>query len=146
LNKHTSISSLYKQPIVLFSCLSYAVKLSILDNYSKVNSDNTLQQIYGNLITEDTVGTKNPWIWSTIKTMFYVKNSKYSLVIVGSNNYDYNLLRRLVFLYWVSKNHNDTPFSWQLSFNTPASHIMEGIIDLHHDIMFFVILTSIFVS
>jgi hypothetical protein len=59
---------------------------------------NILQKIYGNVFVGDTTGTKNPWIWSTIKPMFYLKNNKSSLVILGSNNYDYNILRRLVFL------------------------------------------------
>jgi len=34
---------------------------------------------------------------------------------------------------------------WQLSFQDPASPIMEGIIDLHHDIMFFLVLIIIFI-
>lgn len=33
----------------------------------------------------------------------------------------------------------------QVNFQTPASPVMEGIIDLHHDIMFFLVLISIFV-
>jgi hypothetical protein len=33
----------------------------------------------------------------------------------------------------------------QLSFQVPASPIMEGIIDLHHDIMFFLVFIIIFV-
>lgn len=37
------------------------------------------------------------------------------------------------------------PMSDQLTFQTPATPIMEGIIDLHHDIMFFLVLISIFV-
>jgi cytochrome c oxidase subunit 1 len=34
---------------------------------------------------------------------------------------------------------------WQLTFQDPASPIMEGIIDLHHDIMFFLVLIIIFI-
>jgi hypothetical protein len=33
--------------------------------------------------------------------------------------------------------HKDAATPWQLSFQDPASPIMEGIIDLHHDIFFF---------
>lgn len=40
----------------------------------------------------------------------------------------------------------DAPSSWQLGFQDPASPIMEGIIDLHHDLCFFLILVSVFVS
>lgn len=31
----------------------------------------------------------------------------------------------------------DAPFFWQMNFQDPASSVMAGIIDLHHDIMFF---------
>lgn len=45
--------------------------------------------------------------------------------------------------------HGDTllgiPLPGQLTFQAPATPIMEGIIDLHHDIMFFLVLISIFV-
>lgn len=34
---------------------------------------------------------------------------------------------------------------WQLSFQDPATPIMEGIVDLHHDIMFFLILIVVFI-
>nr|YP_009515532.1 cytochrome c oxidase subunit 2 [Montagnia macrospora]AVK39479.1 cytochrome c oxidase subunit 2 [Montagnia macrospora] len=35
---------------------------------------------------------------------------------------------------------------WQLGFQDPATPIMEGIINLHHDLMFFICTISIFVS
>jgi heme/copper-type cytochrome/quinol oxidase subunit 2 len=37
------------------------------------------------------------------------------------------------------------PVAGQLLFQTPASPYMEGIVDLHHYIMFFLIFISIFV-
>ena len=40
----------------------------------------------------------------------------------------------------------DAPESWQLGFQDPATPLMQGIIDLHHDIMFFVVVITIFVS
>jgi cytochrome c oxidase subunit 2 len=40
---------------------------------------------------------------------------------------------------------NDIPEAWQMTFQDSATPVMEGIIDLHHDIMFFIILISIFV-
>jgi len=40
----------------------------------------------------------------------------------------------------------DVPESGQYGFQDPASPIMEGIIDLHHDLVFFMILISIYVS
>ena len=39
----------------------------------------------------------------------------------------------------------DAAQPWQLGFQDPASPIMQGIIDLHHDIMFFMVLILIFV-
>lgn len=39
----------------------------------------------------------------------------------------------------------DAPEVWQMSFQDPATPIMQGIIDLHHDIMFFVVVINIFV-
>ena len=39
----------------------------------------------------------------------------------------------------------DAPETWQMSFQDPATPIMQGIIDLHHDIMFFVVVINIFV-
>ena len=35
---------------------------------------------------------------------------------------------------------------WQLGFQDPATPIMEGIINLHHDLMFFICVISVFVS
>lgn len=40
----------------------------------------------------------------------------------------------------------DAPASWQMNFQTPATEIMEKIVDLHHDIMFFLLLIVLFVS
>ena len=42
-------------------------------------------------------------------------------------------------------NIKDAPEGWQMGFQDPATPIMEGIIDLHHDICFFMILILIFV-
>jgi len=39
----------------------------------------------------------------------------------------------------------DAPEAWQMGFQDPATPIMQGIIDLHHDIMFFIIVILVFV-
>nr|YP_009647098.1 cytochrome c oxidase subunit 2 [Chloroparvula japonica]QBX98765.1 cytochrome c oxidase subunit 2 [Chloroparvula japonica] len=39
----------------------------------------------------------------------------------------------------------DAAQPWQLSFQDPATPIMQGIIDLHHDIMFFLVFIIVFV-
>jgi len=40
---------------------------------------------------------------------------------------------------------NDAPEPWQLGFQDPATPIMQGLIDLHHDITFFLVFVAIFV-
>ena len=40
----------------------------------------------------------------------------------------------------------DAPVAWQANFQTPATAIMEKIVDLHHDIMFFLVIIVVFVS
>jgi cytochrome c oxidase subunit 1 len=40
----------------------------------------------------------------------------------------------------------DAAVPWQVNFQTPATAIMEKIVDLHHDIMFFLIIVVTFVS
>lgn len=42
--------------------------------------------------------------------------------------------------------YNDAAVPWQIDFQDPATPIMEGIIDLHHHIFFFLIVVAIFVS
>jgi cytochrome c oxidase subunit 2 len=39
----------------------------------------------------------------------------------------------------------DAPKAWQFGFQDPATPVMEGIINLHHDVMFFCILIVVFV-
>ena len=40
----------------------------------------------------------------------------------------------------------DAPEKWLLGFQDPATPIMEGIINLHHDLMFFICVISVFVT
>jgi heme/copper-type cytochrome/quinol oxidase subunit 2 len=41
---------------------------------------------------------------------------------------------------------SDAAAASQLNFQTPATTIMEKIVDLHHDLMFFIIVVVVFVS
>nr|YP_009988294.1 cytochrome c oxidase subunit 2 [Gelidiella acerosa]QNM39432.1 cytochrome c oxidase subunit 2 [Gelidiella acerosa] len=41
---------------------------------------------------------------------------------------------------------SDTAENWQIGFQDPATPIMEGIINLHHDLMFFICVISVFVT
>lgn len=45
-----------------------------------------------------------------------------------------------------SSDKADAAASSQLNFQTPATTIMEKIVDLHHDLMFFIIVVVVFVS
>nr|WDA66125.1 cytochrome c oxidase subunit II [Phymatolithon calcareum] len=59
----------------------------------------------------------------------------------------FNLLLLFVFNIYVSDIvYSDSPENWQVGFQDPATPIMEGIINLHHDLMFFVCVISIFVT
>lgn len=40
----------------------------------------------------------------------------------------------------------DAPEAWQINFQTPATSIIEKLVDLHHDVIFFLILIVTFVS
>jgi len=46
----------------------------------------------------------------------------------------------------IQKNFLDMPEPWQLGFQDPATPVMEGIINFHNDLMFFLIIITIFVS
>jgi cytochrome c oxidase subunit 2 len=50
------------------------------------------------------------------------------------------------FFFQLNFTLNDFPRPWQLSFQKPATSMMEGIIDLHHDILTFLLIILIFVS
>ena len=49
-------------------------------------------------------------------------------------------------LFFTNLTFLDVAENWQLGFQDPATPIMEGIISLHHDLMFFICLISIFVT
>lgn len=53
-----------------------------------------------------------------------------------------------IFLFVNNLNYafNDSPRPWQVGFQDPATPIIEGIVNLHHDLIFFLILILIFVS
>jgi heme/copper-type cytochrome/quinol oxidase subunit 2 len=54
-----------------------------------------------------------------------------------------NLVEHPTYVVYFKK---DAPLPWQMNFQQPATPTMEGIIDLHHNIMFFMIFIVIFVS
>ena len=54
-------------------------------------------------------------------------------------------LALIVFSFLPSKVYQDAPEAWQMSFQDPATPVMQGIIDLHHDIAFFMLIILVFV-
>lgn len=55
---------------------------------------------------------------------------------------------KLVFLilsFFSFEAYADAPEAWQMGFQDPATPVMQGIIDLHHDICFFLLVILIFV-
>jgi len=52
----------------------------------------------------------------------------------------------MLFQNFLIFSYSDYPRPWQVSFQKPATTMMEGIIDLHHDIFTFLIIVLIFVS
>jgi len=42
--------------------------------------------------------------------------------------------------------HMDAPEPWQMGFQDPATPIAQGIMDLHHDLMFIVVFVAVFVT
>ena len=52
----------------------------------------------------------------------------------------------LSILFCPSSVFSDAPENWQLGFQDPATPIMEGIINLHHDLMFFLCVILTFVA
>jgi cytochrome c oxidase subunit 2 len=51
----------------------------------------------------------------------------------------------LLFLWLPTTALTDAPEAWQIGFQDPATPVMEGIIDLHHDICFFMVVILVFV-
>ena len=49
------------------------------------------------------------------------------------------------FLFFPTLARQDAPEPWQMGFQDPATPVMQGIIDLHHDICFFMAVILVFV-
>ena len=62
------------------------------------------------------------------------------------NNLSLILLSFVSFLCIPNIVFGDAPETWQIGFQDPATPIMEGIINLHHDLMFFICVISTFVT
>ena len=71
--------------------------------------------------------------YSTLQIIDYLKKK---IIIIYQKNLIMNLLFCILsFVPLVAL--TDAPEAWQIGFQDPATPVMQGIIDLHHDIMFF---------
>ena len=61
-----------------------------------------------------------------------------------------HIINYLIFLlfsfFYPNLVFSDVATNWQIGFQDPATPVMEGIINLHHDLMFFICVISIFVT
>lgn len=129
-----------------------------------------------NLLVAGKKGRRNPWNNVSTRDLVFdlFKNKKHSLILDDYEDVDLEeFLSTLGFMLWVTigglivalivawivslkdffpvKGEVGTPeeflpMNWQIDFLPPATDIMEGIIDLHHDIFFFLIIISLFVT
>ena len=65
------------------------------------------------------------------------------ILILQIASYALNSTLPLFFLSFFSRVEFDAPEKWQMNFQDPATPVMEKIIDLHHDIQFFLIIIVI---
>jgi cytochrome c oxidase subunit 1 len=99
------------------------------------------------------IAPRNSWsLWSVVYDPIYLpsKSSETSSEVLCFQEYDWRLLKELINLekrgvFNKPSSHNDIPESWQMTFQDSATPMSEGIVDLHHDIMFFIVLISVFV-
>jgi len=89
---------------------------------------------------------QQPNPWRPLPASWHLKvveNKKVPGVMtaLGSEDYSFNAKR----LYLVSLLVEVFPQKGQMTFQEPSTKIMEAIIDLHHDVMFFLIVIGIFV-
>jgi len=81
------------------------------------------------------IGRKAPY---SIKILTEMRLSE--LLLIKTKNKSITIKKLSFFIFM------DATHKWQFGFQDPATSLMEGIIDLHHDIMFFLIWVVVLVS
>ncbi len=82
------------------------------------------------------IGRKAPY---SLKILTQIQLSQ--ILVSQTKQKNSIILKSLTFLIF-----SDATHEWQFGFQDPATSLMEGIIDLHHDIMFFLIWIMVVVS
>jgi cytochrome c oxidase subunit 1 len=88
--------------------------------------------IYDMFMTKYVIKKNNPWTFYPTNSVVSV--SKYIPTQEKTNNNVSNGFLGFVFVDFM------VPVDWQMNFQTPRSPVMEKIVDLHHDIQFFLII------
>ena len=98
--------------------------------------------VYDMLVNGTNSKTKAPYAFKllTILNLIYLIDLKYYYIHFVSF-FVVVLKFNLKFINYFR--FSDSGLNWQLGFQDPASSIMEGIVDLHHDVMFFIVLILI---
>ncbi len=93
--------------------------------------------VYDMFVTQYTLEKNNPWKHYPQRALLKVPTYSFSARSVG--------LKQSTFFAALSLSNIefDAPEKWQMNFQDPATPVMEKIIDLHHDIQFFLILVVI---
>jgi heme/copper-type cytochrome/quinol oxidase subunit 2 len=134
---HTDIGSLYKIfgsiAGVINTLLSVLIHLELTNNHQLLIGNNLLFYllVLARLFFTIFFMVMPILIWASDNPLVFV------IIIVS---FSILLLTRT---NWKFK---DAATPWQVEFQEPATPIMEGIIDLHHDITFFIIIIIVFVS
>jgi cytochrome c oxidase subunit 1 len=102
----------------------------MLFNIYKQNSKNDFRRWYESFVYHDVLNESNI-------------NEIYEKFSIGRNETDFS---NLYFYHYENIINEFVPNPGQIGFPTPVTKNMEGIIDLHHDIFFFLIFISIFVT
>jgi cytochrome c oxidase subunit 1 len=102
--------------------------------------------VYDMLITEYILNKKNSWkhypeeTYLTIPAQSFFTNSARKLSLKNQVPFAVN---NFFFLSLFLGVKFDAPEKWQMNFQDPATPVMEKIIDLHHDVQFFLIIVVI---
>jgi cytochrome c oxidase subunit 1 len=106
--------------------------------FKKLIFQNKILQRNGFSVFFKKLRIKQQWQLNFFKNFFYsfLKQQKYPQLFSTNAPWDITIIYKF-FIFFL-----DIPAKNQLSFQDPATPIMEGIIDFHHDLMFILILIS----
>jgi cytochrome c oxidase subunit 1 len=93
--------------------------------------------VYDMFVTQYTLEKNNPWKHYPQRALLKIPAYSFSARSLGFKHSTFFAALSL------SNIEFDAPEKWQMNFQDPATPVMEKIIDLHHDIQFFLILVVI---